>query len=285
MFRLGLLFLLLVTACNTSPYAETSEPSIAHPTFLAIPAMTSPDPDASSELPEYRSPNLRSTWQIQYTGAPDFGLPVDLYNLDLFEIEPEAIAGLHERGLFVMCYFSAGSHEDWRPDADQFSARTLGRELDGWPGERWLDIRLLDELLPVMEARLDLAVEKGCDGVDPDNVDGFSNSTGFPLEYDDQLAYNILLARSAHARGLSIGLKNDLTQIPDLLPWFDWAVNEQCFVFDECDQLLPFIDAGKPVFHIEYELENSSFCVRAREMGFNSIRKRLELDEFVEACR
>ncbi|NWF65308.1 MAG: endo alpha-1,4 polygalactosaminidase [Chloroflexi bacterium] len=48
--------------------------------------------------------------------------------------------------------------------------------------------------------------------------------------------------------GLSIGLKNDLHQIKDLLPYFDWIVNEECFSFDECDLLLPFVKAVKPVF-------------------------------------
>lgn len=41
-----------------------------------------------------------------------------------------------------------------------------------------------------MQARLDLAVQKGCDGVEPDNVDGYQNNSGFPLTAQDQLAYN-----------------------------------------------------------------------------------------------
>ena len=137
---------------------------------------------------------------------------------------------------------------------------------------------------PILEARFDDCRDKGFDGIEPDNVDGFLNETGFPLTYDDQLVFNIWLADQAHQRGLSIGLKNDMDQIPDLLPHFDWALNEECFQFDECETLLPFIDAGKPVFNVEYALEKSEFCDRARELRFMSLKKNLDVDAPREAC-
>ena len=56
-----------------------------------------------------------------------------------------------------------------------------------------------------MQARLDLAVSKGCVGVEPDNVDGYQNSSGFPLTAADQLAYNRFLAGEARARGGAAG--------------------------------------------------------------------------------
>jgi hypothetical protein len=49
------------------------------------------------------------------------------------------MAGLKSQGVFVMCYFSAGSFEDWRPDAVDFPSEVLGRN-NGWPGENWLNI-------------------------------------------------------------------------------------------------------------------------------------------------
>jgi hypothetical protein len=97
-----------------------------------------------------------------------------------------------------------------------------------------------------MELRLDLAVEKRCDGVEPDNVDAYDgNDPGFPLTYEDQIDYNTFLAAEAHSRGLSVGLKNDLAQVEDLLDLFDWALNEECFQWDECGDLQPFIDPGQ----------------------------------------
>ena len=38
-----------------------------------------------------------------------------------------------------------------------------------------------DNVRKIMQARLDVAKEKGCDGVDPDNVDGYDNENGLDL--------------------------------------------------------------------------------------------------------
>lgn len=225
------------------------------------------------------------SWQIQYTGEIDINLDVDVFNLDLFDTPPAMIQELHKHGLFVVYYFSAGSYEeDWRPDASQFPSDVLGKDMEGWPGEKWLDIRRLDLLAPIMEARLDLAVKKGCDGVDPDNVNGYENDTGFPLTAEDQLAYNRFLSTAAHECGLAIGLKNDLGQIIDLVPYFDWIIDEECFSYQECHMLLPFKQAGKPVFVIEYELAPEEFCPQANQMGFNALIKDRELDAYRIDC-
>ncbi len=261
---------LLLPSCGPASAVVTSAP-------VTLPV------DASLPQDIVTPPN--GTWQIQYAGRIDTSLDVDIYNLDLFDTDPATIKDLHARGIFVMCYFSAGSFEGWRPDSDDFPAEVLGREVEGWPGEKWLDIRNIDLLRQILSARLDLAAQKGCDGVDPDNINGFANEIGFSLTFEDQLQYNIWLAESAHARGLSIGLKNDSEQIPDLLPYFDWQLQEQCFQYNECDLLLPFIEAGKPVFNIEYSLPVKDFCSQSKELGINSIRKNLELDEYIETCQ
>lgn len=132
---------------------------------------------------------------------------------------------------------------------------------------------------------MDLAVSKGCDGVDPDNVDGYTNNTGFPLTGQQQLTYNRWLAQQAHARGLAIGLKNDLDQIGQLVNDFDWALNEQCFQYNECETLLPFVQAGKPVFGIEYSGNESVFCPQANGWNFDFLKKRLDLRAWRYACR
>jgi len=226
----------------------------------------------------------RIDWQIQYEGDIDFSLNVDIYNLDLFETSLENINSLHERDTFVICYISAGSWEDWRPDANLFPEEVLGNAYVGWPGEKWLDIREIDKLAPIMEARIKLAAEKGCDGLDPDNVDGFENDTGFSISYAEQLEYNQWLAETAHANDMKIGLKNDLQQVNDLLPYFDWALNEECFFYDECEFLEPFRGAGKPIFVIEYKSAPRIFCPKARNMGFNAIYKRKSLDAYRQIC-
>ncbi len=256
---------------------------------LGTPEAFSPD-EANAALPTGIANTIKTlhqevSWHIQYAGELDINLDVEVFNIDLFETPGSVIEELHAQGAFVMCYFSAGSYEDWRPDAGQFPLDVLGKDMEGWPGERWLDIRRQDLLAPIMDTRLDLAFEKDCDGVDPDNVNGFENDTGFPLTSEDQLAYNRFLSSAAHQRGLAIGLKNDLNQIPDLVTYFDWIINEECFSYQECHLLQPFQDAEKPVFVIEYELAPEEFCPQANQMGFNALHKNWELDEYRVDCR
>jgi hypothetical protein len=230
------------------------------------------------------SPAPGTSWQIQLTGALDTRYQVAMYDLDLFDVSASQIAGLKAQGRNVICYFSAGSYEDWRPDANQFPASALGRR-NGWPGERWLDIRNAT-VRDIMKRRLDLAVQKGCTGVDPDNVDGYSNRTGFSLTAADQLDYNRFLAAAAHARGLAAGLKNDVEQVADLVASFEFAVNEECVVYSECDLLLPFIRAGKPVFHIEYDASRrAEICAAGNSRNFDTLIKDLDLSAARTACR
>ena len=230
-------------------------------------------------------PSARTSWQWQLQGEIDQSISAEMFDIDLFDSSPQLIAALHAKGSHVTCYMSAGTFEPWRTDAAQFSAAVKGAAVSGWPDERWLDIRRLDVLGPIIEARLDLCRSKGFDAVEPDNVDAYTNKSGFPLTSDDQLRYNRFLADAAHARGLSVGLKNDLDQIPQLVSYFDWALNEQCFQFKECETLLPFVKAGKAVFNAEYKLEPSAFCPQANGYNFNSLRKKLELDAWVIPCR
>lgn len=221
---------------------------------------------------------------MQFSGVIDTSYNVQMYDIDLFDTPQPTIDALHAAGRVVICYLSAGSYEDWRPDAALFPASALGKNLPDWPGEKWLDIRQVSLLGPVMAARMDLAVTKHCDGIDPDNVNGYTNDTGFPLTTQDQIAYNSWLAAQAHQRGLSIGLKNDLDQIPDLVGAFDWALNEQCFQFDECGKLQPFVAAGKAVFGVEYSGAPPDFCPQAKRMGYSWMLKNRNLDAYQVPC-
>jgi hypothetical protein len=222
------------------------------------------------------------SWQWQLTGALDTSLDVEMYDIDLFTTSTAAIEMLHRAGRVVVCYFSAGTYEPDRPDSDELEQTQLGSVLDGWPDEKWLDIRS-SAVREVIAARLDLAASKGCDGVEPDNVDGFDNDNGLDLTREDQLDYDRFLASESHARGLSVGLKNSIDLVSSLVSSFDWALNEECLQYDECDGLQPFIDAGKAVFHCEYSTRTSGICGEAPD-GFSTIIKNLDLDEFRLAC-
>ncbi len=233
-------------------------------------------------------PALATTWQWQLGDAPiDRTVEAEMYDIEMFDHDATVVSTLHAQGRKTVCYISVGSWEEWRPDADLFPDAVLGSDYEGWSGERWLDIRRIDLLAPVMNARLDECASKGFDGIEPDNIDGYTSDTGFPLTYEDQLSCNIWLAGEAHARGLSIGLKNDSDQVADLLPHFDWALTEDCFAEGWCDEMSPFVTAGKAVFAAEYTdtgITIEEICPQAAELGFNAILKHRELDAYLESC-
>lgn len=282
----------VMSGCS-SPAAEQVEPAVIDVTEAAVlEPMATVTSQATLPVvltaaePEIWQPAPGTSWQWQLSGYPvDTSLDVQMYDIDLEGTPQEVIDELHTAGRIVICYFSGGSWENYRPDAGQFPPEVLGNVLDGWPDEKWLDIRQIGLLAPVMEARLDLAQAKNCDGVEPDNMDGYTNDTGFPLTAEDQLAYNIWLADQAHERGLSIGLKNDLGQIEQLVDHFDWALNEQCFQYEECELLLPFIEQNKAVFGVEYEGDPAVFCPQANALNFDWLYKNLALDAWRQACR
>jgi|GEM_PF-581403 len=233
-------------------------------------------------------PDTGTTWQWQLqpgAGGINTTYDVAVYDVDLFDAPQSLIDDLQADGRRVICYFSAGSYEDFRDDANEFLPADLGSPLDGFADERWLDIRSTN-VHRIMQERLDMAAAKGCDGVEPDNVDGYQNASGFDLTATDQLAFNRFLANEAHTRGLAVALKNDLDQIPDLVVYFDFSVNEQCHEFDECDALQPFIDAGKPVFNAEYAdgfVNDASvrddLCTAALGQNLRALVLPLDLDD------
>ncbi len=244
-----------------------------------------PPPRASPPPTGWWKPPVVLSWQWQLTTPVDLSVGAQMYDIDLYSNDATVVAALHALGRRVVCYFSAGTWEPNRPDSGNFPAAVLGSSYRGYPQEKWLDIRRLDVLGPIMQARMDVAKQRGCDGVEPDNVDGYANNTGFPLLAQDQLAYNRWLAQQAHARGLSVGLKNDGGQVGDLVGAFDWSLVEQCYNYNECELYLPFVRAAKPVFVVSYTVDQGQFCAKVNALNFNGLYKRVALDAFRIPCR
>lgn len=290
-----------------------------------------PDPSEQPEPPHISrspgtntlpwTPKVNDTWQITLLKPPlvaadlsSITPEVAIFDVDLFDTSAETVKTLHDLGKKVICYFSAGSFEDWRPDARRFQAADKGKDLDGWPGEKWLNISS-ENVRSIMKTRVELASEKTCDGVDPDNVDGYvssqhlvadppltsmqDNDNGLGLTPDDSVALMEFLFSVSRPLNLTLGLKNAGTIIPAVLPFTDFSVNEQCVQYNECEKFQSFIQAGKPVFHIEYpnlidnsnagletELVNKA-CGNSQERntsGFSTVLKRENLDGWVEYC-
>jgi hypothetical protein len=223
-------------------------------------------------------PPQRLTWYWQLTGKIDNARPVDAYDVDGFETEAGEVAKLHALGRHVICYLSVGTAENWRPDYKRFPASVLGRADEGWPGERWIDIRQIGVVGPIMEARFQMCRQKGFDAVEPDNIEAFSNNSGFPITAAEQLSYNEWVAEHVHALGMAVLQKNDGEQTPQLHTFFDGALSEECNRYAECGDFAPYLAAGEPVLNAEYGLARSRFCPADRKAGIMGARFDLALD-------
>ena len=201
---------------------------------------------------------------------------VDLYANDGVTLNTASVAAIHATGAHAVCYVDAGTWEDFRPDSGSYPPSVKGLS-NGWPGEQWLDIRQTGVLLPIISARVAKCVAAGFDAVEFDNVDGYQNQTGFPLTASDQLAFNLDLADIGHAHGLSVGLKNDLDQLSQLTSNFDFAINEQCAQFKECDAYDAWTAANKAVVEVEYRVPPRRYCPSADQHGRDAIQKGLAL--------
>jgi hypothetical protein len=243
--------------------------------------------EAQPDLNTWWKPSPGLTWQIQFTGKLNMDLYTDVIDLDM-DVDASTVDYYHQRGTKVICYISAGSYEDWRADADQFPDEVLGNDYQGWTGEKWLDIRQVDLLAPIMEARMDICAAKGFDAIEFDNLEIHTNDSGFPITYDDQLMYGMWLAEETHARGMAIGQKNAPDQALQLAGLFDFAIVEDAFYYGWEEEMLPYIKAGKPVFAIEYtdmHGDFDAFCEKSKALGFSTILKKRDLNSWLEICR
>jgi hypothetical protein len=241
----------------------------------------------TQQAPSWWRPGPGLTWQWQIDDNQiDTSIAADVYDVDLY-VDQAIIDELRAKGAKVICYISVGSWEDWRPDAERFPAEVLGKDYDGWPGEKWLDIRQIDKLAPILRARLDLCQAKGFDAVEPDNMEIYTNDTGFPLTYADQLRFALWLAEESHARGLAIGQKNASDQVADLVNIYDFAITEDYFYYGDAESMLPYITAGKSVFAAEYtdmDVDFPAACAWGREYKVSFILKNRDLDAWREIC-
>jgi len=228
-----------------------------HLGLLATPALSSvlkrADPSAA-----LWQPAVGAQWQIVINNNVSVdpfkgSIPSspDIWDIDLFNTPKDVFDTLHEQGKKIICYFSAGTGEDWRPDYSQFAPADLGDKLGCWPGERYLNLKS-EGVWNIMAARIKLANDKGCDGIDPDNMDGYSNANGFGLTTTDSTNFLKRMAAEAKKYGMSTGLKNALEILPAVLGDIQYAVNEECQGGADCTSYRPLLSAGKPVFHIEY---------------------------------
>ena len=201
-----------------------------------------PRPAACSRC--FHPPHLDSTghpmsWDWQLQGTLVFRA-VDMFDIDGTVNTASDVTKIHSRPGRTLphekaiCYLSLGSWENFRPDMSSWPARALGLPLGGYPAEHWVDVRQLSSLLPVIDSRLQMCASKGFDGVEVDNIDGWSNASGFPLTPQDAEPWLAAIANKAHSLDLFVLWKNEPFLASFGNRYFDGALSEQCFEYQEC---------------------------------------------------
>ena len=244
--------------------------------FIALPALADP-----AQFP------TGLTWDWQLSEPFNLTLPVQVLDLDPDSLGGGDIAELAARGILTICYVSVGTIEDWRGDLTAFPQQVIGAAYDGWPGERFLDIRQTDSLLPLMQARFADCAAKGYHAVEPDNMDVYINASGFEISAADTVAYVTALAEIAHRLGLAIGQKNVPELTAQLEPVLDFVVTEGCLADGWCDQVSAYAAHGKAIFAAEYEVasgDQAAQCAVAAAAGMSLIFKQYDLDERGTFC-
>ncbi len=207
-----------------------------------------------------------------------------VYDIDGANSTAADVAAIHAAGAIAVCYVDVGTLEPNRPDEANFPASVIGPDVQGWPGEKWLLVTAANQttILPLMKARFaSWCQAKGFDAIEPDNLDAWTNISG--VTEADNVAYDLAIGQLAQTIHLSIGLKNVMTdlkasQYASFLAVFDWALNEQCYEYGECDAYTAagsFLPAGKAVFDVEYSAAPD--CTMANAAHINAQQTDLDL--------
>ncbi len=263
------LLLLLVVASCASPQARPGPSQLR--------------PAATGPVPTRWRPAPGLTWQWQLDGPLDVSVRAEVFDVDGVATSAAQVAQLHRRGRKVICYLDIGAVEAYRPDAARFPPSVQGRTVDGWPQERYLDIRAA-VVRTLMARRIDLCRRKGFDGVEGDVVDAYANESGFPITTADELSYLRWFAATVHRAGLAAGLKNDPELAARVVGDFDFAVVEDCVAQGQCGAFRVFTRARRAVFDAEYTVPPARFCPLTRPSGIVAIGKRLDLGAWRSTC-
>lgn len=243
---------------------------------------------------DWYKPDRFVTWQWHLDGEIDHSYDVDIYDVDI-ATSPQTIQKLHDEGRKVICYFSAGSWEEFRTDGAMLDKSIRGGPLifgegDVFLDEAWLDLRRMDMILETMLNRVERAKKIGCDGIEFDNPDVALHGINFPndggyVELTTNFWFNIWLVQQTHARGMAVALKNSDYMAAFFADDYDMVVNEECHVLQICDNYWPFLNRNKPVLNAEYLGARCFYCEQANRMGISTIKKEPALTACMVDCR
>lgn len=232
-------------------------------------------------------PNPILQWQLQSSGDYASSPEADVYDLDFQNLAASDLSLLKQRNAMLVCTISAGTWQEWRPDADQFPDDILGNDAAGWEGEKWLDIRATDSLTPILDARMQQCANQGYQGVELTNLDVYQQDSGFPVTQADQISFNLHLARLAHQHHLLVGMRDSPQLVGILVDDFDFAVAQGCYSGNGCDAYTQFASQNKPVVLVEFadsEVNPEELCQYAQSNKFSAVIKHRNFDQFSQFC-
>ena len=227
------------------------------------------------EAPDSPVPQ-KTKWYIQIQG-PLTPRPVAYYEVDLYESDIQSIRTIKASGSQIICNISAGTVENWRADAGNYSTADVGNAVAGAPGERWVNIRSAN-VRAIMSNRIRDGVAKGCDIFDFDAIASFQSHTGFNVSRADQLAYNEFLVFAAHNWKKQAAFHSVASLVGESHGLFDLAITEQCAEEGTCSAFQPFLSRGKAVLSHEYVTRTSAICNEADRLAYSLVFVNRELD-------
>ncbi len=230
-------------------------------------------------------------WRLDSIGLNEVGqYSCKIIDIDAFTATKELVDAFHTRGIKVIAYISVGTIENYRPDSALLPNEIIGNIYPAWPDERFLNIREIDKMRPFITSRFDMIKQKGFDGIEPDNMDGYGEENGFDLTLEDTKVFCEWIIEEAHNRGLSIGQKNTEELVPFLFKKFDWALTEDVFNSNTQNDYSSYIAIGKPVFSAEYSdvMSISDFdtfvCAKAKQLKYFAFLKHRDLNQWTYEC-
>lgn len=227
-------------------------------------------------------------WDWQLSGPVDLDRDVEMLGLDPDLVTREQLEALRAQGIDTVCHVNVGTLVQGSPEGNALPAATIGNTHEDDPQERYLDIRRVHYLVPVITKRFVACKDQGFTAIEPDNLDVHVKDSGFPISQADAIRYATTLAHVAHGLGLRIAQKNAPDLTGALQPHFDMAISDGCFEKGICEHFAAYPKANKPAFNAEYtdtDIEFGKACAEGARLNINMIRKDRTVSAPVITCQ
>jgi hypothetical protein len=215
-------------------------------------------------------------WDWQLKGPADLDRDVEMLTLDPRLVTADQLQALRAQGVDTVCHVNAGTIAETDPGFSDLPPAVIGSAHKTRPNERYLDIRRLQMVVPVITQQIVACKNQGFTAIEPDGLDAYAQDSSFPLTAADTVHYATTLAHVAHGLGLRIAQKNVPELTEAMLPHFDFAITESCFATGTCEQIAAYPKANKPAFNAEYtdaDIDFAKACTEGARLNINMIRK------------